>query len=62
MSLFKAREWWQARAGQGEEFDTNSMCLANVDNDPNGVREYCLLARPHSHTLLPAVAECRLLS
>mmetsp|Transcript_4941 Transcript_4941/g.9082 ORF Transcript_4941/g.9082 Transcript_4941/m.9082 type:complete len:326 (-) Transcript_4941:321-1298(-) len=36
MSLFKAREWWQAKCGHEEEYDTNCLCIANIDNDPAG--------------------------
>jgi Bardet-Biedl syndrome 9 protein len=32
MSLFKSREWWRARVGNGEEFDSGSICVANIDN------------------------------
>eukprot|EP00898_Chlorokybus_atmophyticus_P007860 jgi/Chlat1/8075/Chrsp75S07540 len=36
MSLFKARDWWTARCGDGsEEFHTAALCVANVDNDPS---------------------------
>jgi len=38
MSLFKAREWWETRAGNGEEFDQGSLCAANIDNAPDGSR------------------------
>ena len=38
MSLFKAREWWHARVGQGEEFDVGSLCIANIDSELS--REY----------------------
>ncbi|GAX83403.1 hypothetical protein CEUSTIGMA_g10828.t1 [Chlamydomonas eustigma] len=31
MSLFKAREWWHASVGQGEEFDVGSMCIQISD-------------------------------
>lgn len=33
MSLFRAREWWSAKLGEGEEFDRGCMALGNVDND-----------------------------
>mmetsp|Transcript_36785 Transcript_36785/g.88469 ORF Transcript_36785/g.88469 Transcript_36785/m.88469 type:complete len:861 (+) Transcript_36785:50-2632(+) len=36
MSLFQAREWWSTKAGEGEEFDQGSMCVANIDNEPGG--------------------------
>eukprot|EP00746_Dinoflagellata_sp_MGD_P022428 gnl/MRDRNA2_/MRDRNA2_152475_c0_seq1.p1 gnl/MRDRNA2_/MRDRNA2_152475_c0~~gnl/MRDRNA2_/MRDRNA2_152475_c0_seq1.p1 ORF type:complete len:868 (-),score=140.42 gnl/MRDRNA2_/MRDRNA2_152475_c0_seq1:11-2614(-) len=39
MSLFQAREWWSAQAGQEEEFDTGCMCVANIDNEPGGANK-----------------------
>ena len=33
MSIFQAKEWWAAKVGDDEEFDHNSICLANIDND-----------------------------
>eukprot|EP00727_Mastigamoeba_balamuthi_P004625 m51a1_g14160 putative protein pthb1 (588) ;mRNA; r:62345-66135 len=36
MSLFKARHWWRTRCGSSEEFDQGSLCVDNVDNDPDG--------------------------
>jgi len=39
MSLFKARERWTAEPsnlGQEEEYDTGCMCVANIDNAPDG--------------------------
>ena len=36
MSLFKAREWWSTRVGDGEEFDFGCLCVANIDNHSNG--------------------------
>ncbi|CAM9678200.1 unnamed protein product [Ectocarpus sp. 8 AP-2014] len=36
MSLFRAREWWSTKLGEGEEFDKGSMALGNVDNDSMG--------------------------
>jgi len=38
MSLFKAREWWETRVGEAEEFDQGSLCIANIDNAPDGTR------------------------
>ncbi|XP_032228416.1 protein PTHB1 isoform X2 [Nematostella vectensis] len=32
MSLFKARDWWAAYCGNGEEFDTGCLCVGNIDN------------------------------
>jgi Bardet-Biedl syndrome 9 protein len=39
MSLFQAREWWSAQAGQEEEFDSGCLCIANVDNEPGGTNK-----------------------
>ncbi|XP_053506907.1 protein PTHB1 isoform X1 [Ictalurus furcatus] len=36
MSLFKAREWWSAVLGEGEEFDQGCLCLGDVDNSGSG--------------------------
>eukprot|EP00903_Cladosiphon_okamuranus_P007654 g7422.t1 len=36
MSLFRAREWWSTKLGEGEEFDRGSMAVGNVDNDTSG--------------------------
>lgn len=36
MSLFKARDWWSASLGEGEEFDQGCLCVGNVDNSGNG--------------------------
>lgn len=38
MSLFKAREWWQTKAGNDEEFDQGLLCVANIDNAPDKQR------------------------
>uniref|UniRef100_A0A8C9Y2B2 Bardet-Biedl syndrome 9 n=1 Tax=Sander lucioperca TaxID=283035 RepID=A0A8C9Y2B2_SANLU len=32
MSLFKARDWWSATLGEGEEFDQGCLCVGDVDN------------------------------
>ncbi|GAA6099767.1 protein PTHB1 isoform X1 [Tachysurus ichikawai] len=36
MSLFKAREWWSAVLGEGEEFDQGCLCVGDVDNSGSG--------------------------
>ncbi|KAM9439745.1 protein PTHB1 isoform 1-T1 [Clarias gariepinus] len=36
MSLFKAREWWSAVLGGGEEFDQGCLCVGDVDNSGSG--------------------------
>eukprot|EP00752_Nemacystus_decipiens_P002953 g2744.t1 len=36
MSLFRTREWWSTKLGEGEEFDRGSMAVGNVDNDTSG--------------------------
>uniref|UniRef100_A0A3Q3J5M0 Bardet-Biedl syndrome 9 n=1 Tax=Monopterus albus TaxID=43700 RepID=A0A3Q3J5M0_MONAL len=37
MSLFKAREWWSAVLGEGEEFDQGCLCIGDVDNSGTGL-------------------------
>jgi Bardet-Biedl syndrome 9 protein len=32
MSIFQIKEWWATKIGNGEEFDTASITVANVDN------------------------------
>ena len=39
MSVFKAREWWGTRTGDGEETDGSQMAVGNVDNAPDGVQK-----------------------
>ncbi|KAM4568531.1 protein PTHB1 isoform 2-T2 [Fundulus diaphanus] len=36
MSLFKARDWWSAALGEGEEFDLGCLCVGDVDNSGTG--------------------------
>ncbi|KAM9405600.1 protein PTHB1 isoform 5-T7 [Salvelinus alpinus] len=36
MSLFKARDWWAAVLGEGEEFDQGCLCVGDVDNSGSG--------------------------
>ncbi|XP_061918584.1 protein PTHB1-like isoform X3 [Entelurus aequoreus] len=36
MSLFKARDWWSAALGEGEEFDQGCVCVGDVDNSGSG--------------------------
>ncbi|XP_056300639.1 protein PTHB1-like [Pseudoliparis swirei] len=36
MSLFKARDWWSASLGEGEEFDQGCLCVGDVDNSGTG--------------------------
>eukprot|EP01006_Ploeotia_vitrea_P029213 TRINITY_DN61798_c0_g1_i1.p1 TRINITY_DN61798_c0_g1~~TRINITY_DN61798_c0_g1_i1.p1 ORF type:complete len:865 (-),score=120.59 TRINITY_DN61798_c0_g1_i1:1500-4094(-) len=35
-SLFKARDFWSTKCGNGEEYDKKSLVVANIDNDQNG--------------------------
>ena len=32
MSIFQIKEWWATTVGNSEEFDTNSIDLAVLDN------------------------------
>ncbi|KAM6967643.1 protein PTHB1 [Aplochiton taeniatus] len=36
MSLFKARDWWGAVLGKGEEFDQGCLCVGDIDNSGTG--------------------------
>lgn len=55
MSLFRAREWWHARAGPNEEFDMGSMCIANIDGDTSGARGFLMRDDlPHGVCMLHA--------
>jgi hypothetical protein len=33
MSIFQIKELWGTRVGNSEEFDHNSICLGNLDNE-----------------------------
>ena len=33
MSVFKLQEWWSTQVGAGEEFDSGSLVIGNVDNN-----------------------------
>ncbi len=33
MSIFEAKEWWSTIISNKEEFDTNSICVDNIDNE-----------------------------
>jgi Bardet-Biedl syndrome 9 protein len=39
MSVFKAREWWGTRTGDGEETDGAQLAVGNVDNARDGVQK-----------------------
>lgn len=43
MSLFKARDWWSATLGEGEEFDQGCLCVGDVDNSGTGLGQFQLL-------------------
>lgn len=36
MSLFKLRDFWNVQCGSEEDYDQNSLNIANIDNNPNG--------------------------
>lgn len=35
MSIFQIKEWWATTVGNSEEFDTNSIELAQLDGGPD---------------------------
>jgi len=37
MSLFNTREWWVSTLTTDEEYDEGCLCVANIDNDSNGL-------------------------
>jgi len=39
MSLFQARDWWSVQGSEEEEFDVGCLCVANIDNEPNGANK-----------------------
>uniref|UniRef100_A0A673WXD6 Bardet-Biedl syndrome 9 n=1 Tax=Salmo trutta TaxID=8032 RepID=A0A673WXD6_SALTR len=59
MSLFKARDWWAAVLGEGDEFNQVCLCVGDVDNSGSGhdkivVGSYMGMLRPspaHSQLL-----------
>lgn len=36
MTLFHLREFWTTNLGNDEEFDKCSICVSNIDNEPDG--------------------------
>ena len=48
MSLFKARDWWSAVLGEGEEFDQGCLCVGDVDNSGSGHGE-CVVWNKYSY-------------
>lgn len=36
MSLFKTRDWWCTKCGNGDEFDHGSLAVGNVDDAQDG--------------------------
>ncbi|XP_076821847.1 protein PTHB1-like [Clavelina lepadiformis] len=37
MSLFQVQEWWRCELSDVEECGSGSMCVANIDNSPDGI-------------------------
>lgn len=42
MSIFESKEFWSTTLSHNEEFDGNSICIGNIDNDPNGINKICV--------------------
>ena len=44
MSIFESKEFWSASIVKepDEEFDSNSIAIGNVDNDPKGTNKICI--------------------
>lgn len=52
MSLFKARDWWSATLGEGEEFDQGCLCVGDVDNSGTGHGQYATTNWLSYHSLI----------
>lgn len=40
MSLFQSRDFWSFRPEGVEECDKGCLCVANIDNSPDGLGKY----------------------
>lgn len=49
MSLFKARDWWSAALGEGEEFDQGCLCVGDVDNSGTGHGQFVMMILSLQH-------------
>jgi Bardet-Biedl syndrome 9 protein len=42
MSIFEAKEWWSTVISNDEEFDNNSICIDNIDNETPARDKICV--------------------
>ena len=42
MSIFEAKEWWSTNISNNEEFDGNSICIDNIDNENPPRNKICV--------------------
>jgi Bardet-Biedl syndrome 9 protein len=42
MSIFEAKEWWSTVIANDEEFDNNSICIDNIDNETPAKDKICV--------------------
>ena len=44
MSIFQSKEFWSTSIVKApdEEFDSNSIAIGNIDNDPKGTNKICI--------------------
>jgi Bardet-Biedl syndrome 9 protein len=42
MSIFEVKEWWSTIISKDEEFDGNSICIDNIDNDNQNKNKICV--------------------
>lgn len=42
MSIFEAKEWWSTTISNNEEFDGNSICIENIDNESPSKTKICV--------------------
>jgi Bardet-Biedl syndrome 9 protein len=42
MSIFEVKEWWSTNISKDEEFDGNSVCIDNIDNENLNKNKICV--------------------
>ena len=42
MSIFEAKEFWSVNISNNEEFDGNSICIDNIDNESPSKNKICV--------------------
>ncbi len=42
MSILEVKEWWSTMISKDEEFDGNSVCIDNIDNENPNKNKICV--------------------